>query len=863
MASILNRLNPKIDIKSKQQQQHHQQHQQSNQLLLNPRSNDWFDRFIEISTQLCFDDFNPKWLIDIHANIIHDLYDDSIGVEIHLHLLSLLEQMFPLFDCQEKVAETFQTLLSLIERNYKSRQRTIIIPRLYYCATSLLLFFKDSVIDSDHISKLFSNFLRTLLTKTNTDQQSFEYDTCLDCLREISSTFPEMFNVEISNDFKLLQRAPKNLQEAYFMLPLFDLENNLDKIRNLIQQFDDYISDIKFYHICMDVHHLILSGKYNTDKLSLLILRPFLSKFIISNQIHQIQFALKLLIEFGFDIYSSREEELFLRQMVQASTIPSIPVGHRLLLLAFIRIAFESIYEPPLNSPPLSLLNSLYPLLFDGPDTQEKKLQILNQSTFIISDDEFFNLFYRFYRQCSTDKRNYIRASNGLFHLMNQSIRKRTQLTDRLLQLLLDSFFNTQYLHYIRKFSLFCRDHKELGQKLVDNFIAKLMMMTKDQDNNCKMESLKNLPITITSFKVYIVYLEFIDWFLSVAHRHIRLTEFQTEFLINFIHRNSFHYTDSSTMALQCCTSILYYQRVTQKVKGALFSLLEWLRNERKSDLEASSLAQIYLLALRTLTEESIKQVFTSDEEEFLLYQTPEIFEQYLLNVKNTLQQCPIQIERSKINIVRQKYCQPPFSKIISFDLSLDQHSRFNRIFAIEIRFKCKQNNSFEKLIQIPCLDDKQKPIRIDLPIDFLINDTIQLIIEVKFVDIRGNIYDHHQNQIEPISFEDLLISFEQINIDQIKTNKQWTEHLDLIQTIIICLPDYHTIQSFIDHHQWLESFIINDDSIQNSTLLFVIGTTPDRLVIGSIKLINQCINIELETNHYGIMPALFSRFRK
>ncbi|OTF83771.1 hypothetical protein BLA29_014433, partial [Euroglyphus maynei] len=122
----------------------------------------------------------------------------------------------------------------------------------------------------------------------------------------------------------------------------------------------------------------------------------------------------------------------------------------------------------------------------------------------------------------------------------------------------------------------------------------------------------------------------------------------------NFIHRNSFHYTESSTLALQCCTSILYYQRVTQKVKVALFGLLEWLRNERKSDLEASSLAQIYLLALRTLTEESIKQVFTSDEEEFLLHQTPEIFEQYLLNVKNTLQQCPVRIERPKNSIIKR-----------------------------------------------------------------------------------------------------------------------------------------------------------------------------------------------------------------
>ena len=95
MASILKRLNSKIDIKSK----HHQQ--QSN-LLLNPRTPDWFDHYSDICTQLCFAVFESKWFNDIHSDVIRDLCDDSLGIEIHLHLLSLLEQMFPLYDYSEK-----------------------------------------------------------------------------------------------------------------------------------------------------------------------------------------------------------------------------------------------------------------------------------------------------------------------------------------------------------------------------------------------------------------------------------------------------------------------------------------------------------------------------------------------------------------------------------------------------------------------------------------------------------------------------------------------------------------------------------------------------------------------------------------
>ncbi|KAH9400455.1 hypothetical protein TYRP_002020 [Tyrophagus putrescentiae] len=111
----------------------------------------------------------------------------------------------------------------------------------------------------------------------------------------------------------------------------------------------------------------------------------------------------------------------------------------------------------------------------------------------------------------------------------------------------------------------------------------------------------------------YLAFLQLITWTISIANHHIVLTEFQLEFIVNFICINCLQWPQSSAAALTCCTSILYYQRVTFKVKEALLTILEWLKNERKVDIETSSLAQIYLLALCTLKEECLEQNCVED----------------------------------------------------------------------------------------------------------------------------------------------------------------------------------------------------------------------------------------------------------
>lgn len=69
--------------------------------VLNPKEN-WISRYVEITSHLSFRDFDKNWFEQIQFDIIHDLYDESLDNEIILHLLSLLELMFPTYDANEK-----------------------------------------------------------------------------------------------------------------------------------------------------------------------------------------------------------------------------------------------------------------------------------------------------------------------------------------------------------------------------------------------------------------------------------------------------------------------------------------------------------------------------------------------------------------------------------------------------------------------------------------------------------------------------------------------------------------------------------------------------------------------------------------
>ncbi|KAF7490817.1 hypothetical protein SSS_05674 [Sarcoptes scabiei] len=745
--------------------------------------------------------------------------------------------MYPSFGSEvERLNEIIVVLLKLEKKSRQNGKYRKISAKIYQTLTTLVLYFYDLSRTNEDIKSLFDFFINQLLNDLK-DSNSLFYKISLHCLQEIADCYPEMIESIQKN---LDQAQPRNLQEASCLLKVMDLQKS-PEIRNLLQQKLVFESDIQFYHYCVYLFQLIQSNRYHKDLLSPLIFRPFISKLFQSNQIFQIHLALQLLLEFGFDIFNSSEEECFMQQLVRICTIPSLPIGYRLLLLLFIKVSFEKIYEPSLNLMPPYLLQSLYPTIFDGPNSIEKKLSILNQSSFVINDEEFFELLTQFQKRCSSEFRYFERSTNSWFHIAVQTIQK----------------------HF-----------RDIRQNLINSFIAKLLMSTKDSDG--RIRSIES-P-TIINHRNYSLYLYFINWFLSVAHQFIKLTEFQLEFLINFIHRNSLYQTDSSMQALQCSTSILYYQRVTPKVKEALLELLEWIHDERKSDFEASSLAQIYLLALRTLTEESIKKVFTSDQEEFLLHQTPGVFERYLTSIQNSLSKCPIVITRlqSELMTEEKQFYSDKMTKYLIFKVSLDpKKSKMKQFFCIEIEF-CSKSIGFCEKFYFAFLDSDRD---LDLKLNFeKIDDSFDIKISFKFNDINGNVFSFPNNQIESIKFKDILIPLSFDNeIKNLKTSNESFEktknailkHPNSLETLMI-VEEHQTFDSFLDDHKWFRKFLLHnqpeenrlEDSIDPLSLRFAMGICPANLLLGELRLTNNVINVWIYTNHYQIVPRFFFLFR-
>lgn len=666
----------------------------------------------------------------------------------------------------------------------------------------------------------------------------------------------------------------KSLSGQLYLASFINANQNTMELREFTQNIT-FQPNLRFYHLANKLFN-VSNMNLAPEHISLIILKPFIIKFIMSYEVHNMHFILKLLIKYGFEIISSFEEEVFLKQLVILSTLNTLPIGSRLLYLSYIKICFMNIFKPPLNSPPLNLLNSLYPFQFDGPDTQEKKLMILNDFSFVINDDDYYKMLLNIYERSANEGGKSVHTTNSFFRLLHVTILNRANLVSKILELLLESIFSLSYKHYIPKLLTFLELHWEFAQNLVDKFIARLMIVLKQNEANTSASSSSTTTTTpflsvVQSYSQYLSFLKLINWFLSIAHYNIRVTEFQLEFLVNFIFENSQQWPQSSNSALTCCTSILYYQRVTPKVKKALMNLLEWLRNTRKSDLETSSLAQIYLLALQTLDESYIKQVFTSDEEEFLITRIPENFETYLRQVVRTDQcDCPIEIVRVPIEqIIKATTTLPDRMSLgVCFEARLRSSASFERLFCVDMLFTSAQleQNQLSQTFDIPIMERGHGRLgrtQLRFDIDFKVNAPFYLNIALKFIDAKGSIYRYHLKNHELITLEDLFIPIKMDMSEQYfqQLVEKTLEHEESLQTVIN-IKAHHSLETFFEEHAWFQKYFLADPLASENVLkLFLVGLCPDRIIIGNVKLVNDVVNLYVVTNHFEIIPSLYNKF--
>ena len=111
------------------------------------------------------------------------------------------------------------------------------------------------------------------------------------------------------------------------------------------------------------------------EYISPMIFKPYLTQLTLSCEIHNFHFALQLLLSFGLELFSTLEEQTLIKQLIIVATHPSLSIAHRLIALEYTKSIVIQLKPTSIDSSVLHITSS------DGPDTQEKKLTILNETS--------------------------------------------------------------------------------------------------------------------------------------------------------------------------------------------------------------------------------------------------------------------------------------------------------------------------------------------------------------------------------------------------------------------------------------------------------------------------------------------------
>ncbi len=591
-----------------------------------------------------------------------------------------------------------------------------------------------------------------------------------------------------------------------------------EDIKNIIIELPN-LKHFELYHVLTQLFSAIQSQKYR-DIISPMIFKPFLKEFTISCEIHNFHLALQLLLSFGLELFSTLEEQKLLKQLTIVATHPSLTIAHRLLALDYTKSIVE------LLKPAIIDHSSIEITSFDGPDTQEKKLTILNKTSI---DNQ--NLLYCLKPLESLSLRNNIRATNAFYRVVYDFLNERKDMTSHLEDILVSLMFSSPDPHIRRSISLL-NCFQDLAKGTSHKLIEKLFKLSET-------DTFKNL----TELKEF---LHAFEWIFK--QKNLDLKEDQIVYLLKLINNNSRRWLQSSPQTLTCCTAVLHYQNISNSVREVLLSILEWLMNERKNDLSITSLAQIYILALNTLQDdENIKKVFNFDDESgFDLQIIKDLTKEIPLNIKR--------ISNSENFGKLLNLSKTPLQLNLSFEISISNEfkQQFDRIFAVVLFFDSLDGFIHEEF-EIPILNrDECQTVRLQL--SSRIDRPFTFNISANFNDMNGTNYKCDSIQNEEITLKDILLPVDINNEQFYELCDSVMKHKESMQTVL-CVREFKDIETFISHFEWLSQFVIK------GTNNFVCALTPDRLLLGTIKIVNNFINLFLITNNYELLPSLYNEF--
>ena len=580
------------------------------------------------------------------------------------------------------------------------------------------------------------------------------------------------------------------------------------QIKVVIDSLPNHTFDPFLLHLILN--HLFVSMKSKSQlTITPFIFKQFIKTFIYSTEIYNFHFALLLQRSFGLELFSTSEELNLLNRLVLLSTHPSLIISIRLLILDFVKSFLPSLKVFHLADVKMLKLTS-----FDGPDTQEKKLIILNE-TEMDNDELILNL--KTIETSSLNSQNR-RATNSLYRLFYAFLKNRPSLQENIEMLIISMIFAFPKQHVANSLKLL-QSMECLIPKVCKTLAKKLITMSQIIEE-AKVEDIEQFMLAI-------------QWILEQPIKLIEDNDLLQ--LLQFCLKTTQANPKLVKPLLNCCAAIIRTQKVTNDMKFLLNTSLSYLISS-KIDVTISSWSQIYSIAINTLpNQESLKKVFCEDVN--LNHGTPLIIRNH--------DSLPLIIERVALKLEPVAINSPLFI-LLQLKLTIDPMclEEFKKLFAIEIRFKSIKHQKIDQVINIPFLECKHSK-KITLKIKPIETKPFAVKISTQFSDINGITYCYDFVKVEQFNIINFLVPID-LDINQFDSVWNQIDLKDNQNTLesVICLEQYSQIYQFIKEHEFLKQFSCSNDHNQ-----FVIGLSPNKLLLFRLYQINNVINLRLKTD--------------
>ncbi|XP_022248839.1 AP-5 complex subunit beta-1-like isoform X2 [Limulus polyphemus] len=583
-----------------------------------------------------------------HLDVLRDLCNDEVDDSCKNFLLTLLqENVTLLLSDEDRLEQTVGSLQSIFNQLAGTEKVQLKCQFLITIATILLggeFDFSSSTINGQLIS--FKDLLIEIVCNTKKEASLLRGTACK-CLQEIEISYPGITEPHTEVMWNSFQQDTSPVFQSYASLisvilthlvqeknhssrntieikrtgsskqvlfPSSTLSSEIEVFPIVMSLLDQlkWMTSASVYHV---LNNLVEVVKCTSDLLPT-IFKTWLPKLTRTSYVPLFHLAFILQQEFGSDLFTSREEQMLMEQLISCANHPLLTVAHRLLFLDWVHVYVENRGQfSPWKIIPPRLIDMFLPSPFDGPDVQGKKLWIL------ASSEEYRTGKHQFHSEYKARKI----LRDGQFHLLVahlEGIKKLVLSGDGYRPV--NSFFRTLFFFYSKHGSPFLEVEIQKLLLAVMFTVPELSFRVVDFIE-CLQEQIphSSLPEKLVSATVNFVYERPVSSILLHLHCYLELLRkastlpaaFCFPKILSFLMEVIKTLSSEDKMdwllgniLLDVCQSIIQHHNLSLLYKeiGELLYLIMTTFNEA----DIKNRAKMYYAAVTSLASTKVKQIF-------------------------------------------------------------------------------------------------------------------------------------------------------------------------------------------------------------------------------------------------------------